>query len=149
MIYIYAVSDSNKHFENAISEYTKRLWKSLTIKYIKPSKKDTQKEIITEEWKKIIAEISKLSVYKVLLYIDADQLSSIDFHKLIEQKLQIDANIVFLIWWAYGVSAEVLENIDKKISFSKMTFPHSMALLLLIEQIYRSQTIKQGKKYHH
>ena len=149
MIYIYAVSDSHKHFESAIWEYTKRLWKSLSIKYIKPSKKDTQKEIIQEEWKKIIIELGKISAYKILLYINAEQLDSIEFHKLIEQRLQTDADIVFLIWWAYGVSDQVLENIDKKMSFSKMTFPHGMALLVLVEQIYRSQTIKQGKKYHH
>ena len=149
MIYIYAVSDSNKHFSNAIDEYTKRLWKAVTIHYLKPSKKDTADEIIKQEGKVLAQELSKKSGYKVLLYIGVKELATVEFYNFIESRLQTDANIIFVVWGAYGVSDEVIENIDIKISLSRMTFPHGMALMVLLEQLYRSSTIKQWKKYHH
>lgn len=149
MIYIYAVSDSNKHFSHAIEEYIKRLWKQLSIQYIKPSKKWNKAECIAQESKTLLEKIEKVNGYTVLLHIDSQSLDTLKFHELIESKMTRHANIIFIIWWAYGTGDEVSHRVDMRCSFSPMTFPHSMALLILVEQIYRSYTLKSGKAYHH
>jgi 23S rRNA (pseudouridine1915-N3)-methyltransferase len=72
-----------------------------------------------------------------------------EFYKFIEKEKQKQTDIIFLIWWAYGVTDQIKKSFDLSLSLSSMTFPHSMALLLLVEQLYRVQSISQGKKYHH
>jgi len=83
------------------------------------------------------------------MYIDAKQLDTHQFTQLIEQKQVQYADIVFIIWWAYGVDNSVVEKVDMKISLSPMTFPHAQALMVLLEQIYRAQCIKKWSGYHH
>ena len=57
--------------------------------------------------------------------------------------------IVFLIGGAFGIDPAVLERADHRISLSKLTFPHQLVRLILIEQIYRAYTIIKNEKYHH
>lgn len=150
MIFIYIISDNNKHFEVPIKEYQKRLAKKVQLKIIKPSKKDSVSEIIADETTWMMNILEKLSAYKILLSIWAKQFDSINFGKIIEQKQSTNWDITFIIGWAYWLDeTKISDLIDTKFSLSAMTFPHGLALLLLYEQIYRGECIKIWKKYHH
>lgn len=150
MYKILIFSDSFKHFDVAIKEYEKRLSKEVEIIKLKPSKKQEVSQIILEETSFLKEKLEKIKWYKVLLYINWNELSTESFFQLCENKVQKHSNIVFIIWWAYWVDIEIIKNlIDLKFSFSPMTFPHSMAYLILLEQIYRVINIKKWTGYHH
>ena len=150
MIKIISFVDSFKHYEEPIKEFQKRLWKQVNFIKLKPSKRKESALIIDEETKDLVKVLEKEKWYKVLLFIDSKQLSTMDFYKLIEEKQMKYSNIVFIIWWAYWVNYELLKNkIDYKISLSPMTFPHAQAIMMLFEQIYRASCIKKWINYHH
>ena len=150
MIKIISFVDSFKHYEEPIKEFQKRLGKQVNFIKLKPSKRKESNLIIDDESKVLVKFLEKEKWYKVLLYIDSRQLSTMDFYKLVEEKQMQYSNIIFIIWWAYWVDYELLKNnIDLKISFSPMTFPHAQAIMMLFEQIYRTSCIKKWVKYHH
>ncbi|MBW7954609.1 23S rRNA (pseudouridine(1915)-N(3))-methyltransferase RlmH [Candidatus Gracilibacteria bacterium] len=143
-------ADSYKHFESAIKEYEKRLGKSIEIIKLKPSKKKDEISIIDDETNILNEKLKDISGYKILLYITGEIFSTEKLSQIIEDKKQNFGNIIFIIGGAYGINIEKLKNmIDLKLSFSPMTFPHSMAYLILLEQIYRIEMIKKGSSYHH
>ncbi len=150
MIKIITICDSYKHFEEPIKEYKKRLWKKVEIIKFKPSKKDTVDEIIKEETKLIIDKLSNINAFKIVLSISGKTFSTLEFLNYLEYKFQNNWEIVFVIWWPYGLDYKELKtHIDFEISFSPMTFPHIEALVILLEQLYRIDTIKYGKSYHY
>jgi 23S rRNA (pseudouridine1915-N3)-methyltransferase len=150
MIKIIIFSDSFKHFEESIKEYEKRLWKEVEIIKLKPSKRKEEQEIISEETNILKEKLEKEKWYKILLYIEWKTFSTEDFYEFIESKKQNYSDLIFIIWWAYWVNLDKIDKlIDFKFSFSQMTFPHSMAYLILLEQIYRVNMIKKGTGYHH
>lgn len=150
MIKIISFVDSFKHYEEPIKEFQKRLGKQVEFFKLKPSKRKESHEIIDEETKELVKVLEKEKWYKVLLYIDSRQLSTMEFSELIEQKQMQYSNIIFIIGWAYWVDYEMLKNnIDLKVSFSPMTFPHAQAIMMLFEQIYRVSCIKKWISYHH
>lgn len=150
MIKIISFVDSFKHFDEPIKEFQKRLWKTVELVKLKPSKKKEIKEIIKEESIELVNILQKTKWYKVLLFIDSNQLDTIEFTKLIQDKQAEFSDINFIIGWAYWLDYEIIKNnIDFKLSLSLMTFPHAQAILVLYEQIYRSICIKKWIKYHH
>lgn len=150
MYKIIIFSDSYKHFDEAIKEYEKRLGKDIEIIKLKPSKRKEIAEIIEEETEVLKEKLEKIKWYKILLYITWKDLSTEKLFEMCENKVQTYSNIVFIVWWAYWVHMQKLENIiDFKLSISDMTFPHNMAYLILLEQIYRISMIKKWTWYHH
>lgn len=150
MYKILLFADTYKHFEESIKEYEKRLWKNIEIIKLKPSKKNEINDIIKDETDILNEKLKEIKGYKILLYIDWKVISTQDLAKEIELKKQNFSNIIFIIWWAYGVDIEkIKDKIDLKLSFSPMTFPHSLAYLILLEQIYRIEMIKKWSWYHH
>lgn len=150
MIKIITICDSYKHFEEPVKEYKKRLWKKVEIIKLKPSKKDTVLEIIKEDTNTIINKLSKLSAFKIVLSITGKTFWTLEFLNYLEYKFQNNWEIAFVIWWPYWLDYQELKNhIDFEISFSPMTFPHIEALVILLEQLYRIDTIKQKKSYHY
>lgn len=149
MIKIYILSDTNKHFSEAVKEYEKRLWKSVNIIKLKPSKKKEPSLIIKEEALLLKSKLEKEKGYKIYLDILWKNLDTISLNDLIESKKQTYSDIIFIIGWAYGIWDEDIWHIDFLLSFSPMTFPHSMAYLMLLEQIYRCEMIQKWTWYHH
>ena len=97
------------------------------------------------------AQITKnLSPNSYLITLDekADQLSSINFADLIKKTSTTNPNIDLIIGGAFGLSQNLQKKSNYKLSLGKMTFPHLIVRLLLIEQIYRAQTIIDGHPYH-
>lgn len=122
----------------------------MEILKLKPSKRKEEKEIIQEETLILKEKLQKEKWYKILLFITGKVISTESLYEMIEAKKQHFSDIVFIVWGAYGVDISQLEEIiDFKLSFSPMTFPHAMAYLILLEQIYRVWMIKKWSGYHH
>ena len=150
MYQIVYISDSNKHFQQAIDEYIKRFWKNLKLVKLKPTKNGTSKQIIEKDTENVNKFLEKTkNSYNILLSLDGQMIDSIAFAKKLDSILSRWTNINFIIWWAFGLDEAQLKNIDYKLKFSPMTFPHWLALLVLLEQIYRAVQINNWRSYHY
>ena len=141
------ISDSDKHWAGAIWEYTKRLGKTVILEQLKPCKNWTRKQIIEKETQEILEKLTKK--YKdwgyVLMSKDGELVTTEKLLDICKNK-----NMVFIIWWPYGLNEDELVKIwSKRIAFGKITLPHWLAKLTLLEQIYRIWTIESGKSYHY
>ena len=145
-----------KFFTEAIKEYTKRLSKycKLTEEVILDERADesfSQMEIEQVKLKEGIKILNKVkdSTYLFVLDINGQQLRSEELAQKINT-LGIDGNsdLTFVIGGSNGLSDEVLNRADFKLSFSKMTFPHQLFKVILLEQIYRAFKINAGETYH-
>jgi len=149
MIKIYIVADSYKHFNTSIKEYEKRLWKTLIIEKVKCEKNGTILQIVKKETDNIISKLEKDNSFKIVLNPKWKEFTTEKFYIFMEEKYQNFWKISFIIWWANGIDYEKMrKHIDFEISLWKMTMPHSLAFLVLLEQIYRISMIKKGTKYH-
>jgi 23S rRNA (pseudouridine1915-N3)-methyltransferase len=139
----------DKYITDGINEFKKRLnsYCKLEETVLKESKVDSVDAAKVES--KLIINAMEKQDYNIALAINANQLSSEEFGSMFD-KLAVDgvSSIGFVIGSSHGLDKEVYDLVDKKISFSKMTFPHQMFKLLLIEQIYRGFSIINNGKYH-
>ena len=144
------------YFRDAIQEYMKRLsrYVQLEITEVRDEKApDTltaaEEDIVKKkEGEKILKHISAQD-FLVCLEVDSKQLDSVAFADFFEQKKNTSVGkITFVIGGSLGLSKEVLQRADFKISFSKMTFPHQLMRVILLEQIYRAMRIISGEPYH-
>lgn len=131
-----------EYLTNLIKDYLKRSNKYHKIEIIEIP--DSNKK---EEGIKIISKLSSKS-YKVALSIEGNQLTSLELSKFIETKLMKYSNIDFIIGGSEGLDNNVLNQVDYKLSFSTLTFPHGLFRGILLEQIYRSFKIINNETYH-
>lgn len=139
-----------KYLVDAIKEYEKRIsiYQKLKIVELKESNSKDIKHNIIEEGKLILASISS-DEFVITLEILGDMLDSIGLaKKLANLQTYGKSNITFVIGGSNGLSENVKKRSNFKLSFSKMTFPHQLMRVILIEQIYRSLTINNNKEYH-
>lgn len=145
-----------KYIADGINEYKKRLESEFKID-VKELKDESAKNMQSENDLKIllkkeaerICEKTDDSSFKIALAIDGRELDSVRFSKLLYDKYSEGFNkITFIIGGSYGLDESVIEKSDFKLSFGKMTFPHKLMRLILMEQIYRAFTIKNGTPYH-
>ena len=145
-----------KYFKDAIDEYIKRLSKYCSVETIElkdePIKENSSPkddEIVKKaEGDRIIKTIPKNS-YTVLLDLRGEMLDSVAFSKKIDDITKYgNSTINFIIGGSIGVSKDVFNLADYKISFSKMTFPHKLMKVILLEQIYRAFKILNNETYH-
>ena len=141
-----------KYFESGIAEYSKRLSAFCDFKIIEVEEENFKKtddslalKTVEKEGEKIL---SKLSGKVVVLTPEGEKKSSEGFAEIIKSAISKGENLTFVIGGSYGLSSAVKQKADKKISFSDMTFPHTLFRLMLTEQIFRSFTILNGKNYH-
>ncbi len=138
-----------KYLKDAIEEYTKRLKKYTNIELI-----EVKDEGLVEESKAIYLEAEKIKKYLsqkdyiITLEIEGKQLSSEEFANKLNQIQIENSNIVFIIGGSYGLSDEIKQMSKLHLSFSKMTFPHQLFRVLLLEQIYRCYKILNNESYH-
>ncbi|MHC1723422.1 MAG: 23S rRNA (pseudouridine(1915)-N(3))-methyltransferase RlmH [Aminipila sp.] len=145
-----------KYWISAIEEYSKRLSKycTLSIDELKEERLPDNASIAEEEavkiaeGKSILKRIKKDS-YVITLEIKGNQLSSEKLAEKVNQ-LGIDgrSDLVFVIGGSLGLSEEVSQRSDYKLSFSAMTFPHQMMRVFLLEQVYRGFKINKNESYH-
>ena len=143
-------------FKDAISEYSKRLSKYCNLNIIElsdeklPSKLNNKiiNSIKDSEGKKILSHLKKDS-YKICLDLNGKQYSSEEFSSKIDSiALNYNSSITFIIGGTLGLSEDVLNIADEKICFSKMTFPHQLIRVFLVEQLFRAFKISNNETYH-
>ena len=150
MIRVFSVSDSDSHFAEAVVTYLGRLKGEVELIRIPPEKGDDPKMIIRKETEKIRNILVKNKAKPIYLDIAAKIYSTEDLFAWIERERNAHSDPDFLLGGAYGIDInELSSSLSGSFSLSKMTFPHSLALLILLEQIYRTSQIRKNTKYHH
>lgn len=142
-------SIKEKYLKDAIDEYTKRISKYTKIEIIEVKDEglvEPQKSINLEE-EKILKHISDKD-YIITLEIEGKQLSSEELADKLDRIQLESSTIAFIIGGSYGLSQNIKEKAKLHLSFSKMTFPHQLFRVLLLEQIYRSYKINNNESYH-
>lgn len=145
-----------KYLKDAIGEYSKRLSSYCNLTHIEvPDEKapetlseKEEQQIKGKEGQKILSKI-KDSQYVFALDLSGKQRSSEEFAAELE-KLPVYGNgdIVFVIGGSLGLSKEVIKRSNIQICFSRMTFPHQLMKVILLEQVYRGFRIMKGEPYH-
>ena len=144
------------YWTEAVNEYSKRLGKYCTLSIIEvKEEKSGDHPSRAEEARVVDAEGRRLQAmtrdgsYRIALDIKGKVLSSEELAEKMEQlRLQGRSSVEFQIGGSLGLSPEILEGADLRLSFSKMTFPHQMMRVILLEQIYRSFRIARNEPYH-
>ena len=141
------------YFVSAVQEYLKRLNRFAKVSVIEVKERNITQEPsqgeILEILKREGEEIKKhLSGYVIALAIEGEKVSSESFSKKIQAIKDKQGEITFIIGGSYGIDSSVKALSNEKISFSAMTFPHTLMRVILVEQIYRAFTIMEDGKYH-
>lgn len=129
---------------NAVNDYYERVNKYHKISILEL--KDL--ENIFDEEKELLKIIQNDKSYKILLDIKGEEVSSIEFSTLINDKLTHFSSITFIIGSSNGVSENIKNFMNQRISFGKITMPHGLFRAVLLEQIYRSFKILNNESYH-
>ena len=145
-----------KYLKDGIGEYTKRLSRYCKLDIIEvPDEKtpDGASEVVENQIKNLEGERILKSIkdddYVIALAIDGKMLDSVELSNKMESLgVRGTSHIVFVIGGSLGLSENVLKRADYKLSFSKMTFPHQLMRMILLEQIYRAYRIMKGEPYH-
>ena len=142
-------SIKEKYLKDAIDEYRKRLSKYTNLEII-----EIKDEGLVEEEKAKKLEAEKIEKYLnnkeyiISLEIEGKELTSPELAEKI-RTIQIEnSNITFIIGGSYGLAESIKEKANFHLSFSKLTFPHQLFRVLLLEQIYRSFKIMNNENYH-
>lgn len=145
-----------KYLKDAIAEYSKRLSKYCKLEIIEVADEKTpdnasevvEEQVRSKEAERILKYI-KDDAFVITLEIGGKMLSSEELSEKIEKLgVQGTSHIIFIIGGSIGLGKEVLAKSDYALSFSKMTFPHQLMRVILLEQIYRSYRIISGEPYH-
>lgn len=144
-----------KYLKDAVEEYTKRINAYAKINIIEvneckcpdnPSPSQIA-QVLQKEGQDIISKIPKGSLV-IPMCIEGEQLTSEAFSKKLESFSLEYSQITFVIGGSFGLTDEVKALGKIKLSFSKMTFPHQLMRVILLEQIYRALSISNNSKYH-
>ena len=145
-----------KFYTQAIEEYTKRLSRYCKLQIVQVQDEKTPDEasereetqIKDREGDKILRALPE-DAYVIALAIDGKAPDSVELAQKIEALAGSGkSHLCFVIGGSLGLSGEVLRRADERLSFSRMTFPHQLMRVILLEQIYRSFRIIRGEPYH-
>ncbi|MFK8794736.1 23S rRNA (pseudouridine(1915)-N(3))-methyltransferase RlmH [Planococcus plakortidis] len=145
-----------KYLKAGIAEYAKRLGAYAKIAEIEVADEKAPEQLSEadmaivkkKEGERILAKIPQ-DAYVIALAIDGKMKTSEQLAKDMESLMTYGrSKVVFVIGGSLGLHDEVLKRADEKLSFSKMTFPHQLMKLILLEQVYRSFRIMKGEPYH-
>ena len=145
-----------KFYRDAIMEFSKRLSRYCKLEIVEVADEKTQEEaseneirmVKEKEGERLLKNV-KEDAYVICLCIDGKQLDSEELSEKIEKLgVQGTSHICFVIGGSLGLSDAVIKRADFKLSFSKMTFPHQLMRVILLEQIYRSYRIMNNEPYH-
>ena len=135
-----------KYWAEALGEYKKRLGAYCT--FAVEEVRESQSDDVTEEGNNLLKRIGD-DEFAVALEIRGTAMSSEELAAFVD-KAALDgrSRLTFIIGGSNGLSGDVLARSDKKLSFSRMTFPHQMMRVILAEQLYRAFKINRGETYH-
>lgn len=150
MIKIICVGKIKEKFYNAaIDEYLKRISKytKLSIIEVIDSSYDDINKIKEIEKDRIMCQLDRKD-YIITLEIEGKQLTSTELSEMIDKQFISYSNITFIIGGSYGLHNDIKKISNYSLSFSKLTFPHQLFRIILLEQIYRSYKIMNNQSYH-
>ena len=142
-----------KYLRDGVAEYEKRLrpYADLrTVEIIEERMKDLaeKEEVLRREGERLSSQIPK-GAYLIVLDVGGEQMSSEKFSARIDRLMIMgESHIAFLIGGPFGLSDELRQRADLRLSFSQFTLPHQLIRLFLMEQIYRSFKISRHEPYH-
>ena len=145
-----------KYLKDAIAEYSKRLSKYCKLEIVEVADEKTpdqasenvERQIRQKEGERILRYV-KDDAYVFTLEIGGTMLDSVAFAKKMETLgIQGKSHLIFIIGGSIGLGEEVLRRSDYALSFSKMTFPHQLMRVILLEQVYRGYRSIEGAPYH-
>lgn len=143
MIKIISIGKIKENYlKEAINDYQKRINKYHKLEII-----EIEDDNIINEKDRILKHINKKD-YLIALDIQGIELTSIELSKKIDNIFINNSNITFIIGGSNGIHDSIKNIVNYKLSFSKMTFPHQLFRLILLEQIYRSFKILNNETYH-
>lgn len=131
-----------KYLRDMIDDYAKRISKYHKIEIIELTDSNINKE------KEELLRVINTKDYNIVMDIDGNNLSSREFAEKIDKTFLINSNITFIIGGSDGISPEIKELANYRLSFSKLTFPHQLFRGILLEQIYRAFKILNNESYH-
>ena len=145
-----------KYLKDAICEYSKRISKYAKVEFVSVSDEPISDNASVKEMEQVKnKEATKLlkvlpnNSYTIALNLKGEMLSSEDLaKKILNVFCYISSNIVFVIGGSLGLGDEILKVMDYHLCFSKMTFPHQLMQVILLEQVYRSFKINNNETYH-
>lgn len=136
-----------KFYRDAIEEYIKRLKKYTKLEIIEVMDEPNIEKALKVEEERISKHI-KENDYVITMEIEGKMISSLDLASKIANTFINHSNIVFVIGGSYGLSDTIKKRSNFALSFSKMTFPHQLFRVVLLEQIYRAFKINNNENYH-
>lgn len=145
-----------KYIKEGIEEFKKRLSRYCSIEIVEVPDEKAPENISTKEEEQIkekegqnILKNIKDNTYVVALDLKGKELTSEELSDFIKNLgIKGNSNVAFVIGGSLGLSKEVLNRADFRLCFSKMTFPHQLMRLILLEQVYRGFRIMKGEPYH-
>ena len=145
-----------KYLSMGVEEYSKRLSRYCNLEFTEladektpDNASDATEEIIKKKEGERILKALKEDTYCIALAIEGTMLSSEELaNKIDTLGVSGNSHISFIIGGSLGLSEDVLKRADYKLSFSKMTFPHQLMRMILLEQIYRAYRIISNQPYH-
>ena len=145
-----------KYFEDACAEFQKRLGRFCTLEIVEvadekapESLHPADEALVKEKEGKRVLKAIGAKDFVIALAVDGKQMTSEAFAAFLEEKENEGVRaLTFVIGGSLGLSDEVYARANARISFSKMTFPHRIARLLLLEQLYRGFKIRRNEAYH-
>ncbi|WP_100405855.1 23S rRNA (pseudouridine(1915)-N(3))-methyltransferase RlmH [Bacillus solitudinis] len=145
-----------KYLKQGIAEYTKRLSAYAKIDVVEvPDEKAPEnlsdadmRQIKQKEGERILAKVG-MDTHVIALAIEGSMLTSEQLATNLDKLATYGkSKVAFIIGGSLGLSDEVMKRADDTLSFSKMTFPHQLMRLVLVEQVYRAFRINRGEPYH-
>lgn len=145
-----------KFFTEAIGEYEKRLSRYCKLEMVQVADEKTpegaspaeEEQIRNREGERLLSVIKEKS-YVIALAIEGEMVDSVEFSQKLEQLGSTgESHVTFVIGGSLGLSRAVLSRAQCRLSFSKMTFPHQLMRVILLEQIYRGFRIMKNEPYH-
>lgn len=144
------------YFSEAVKEYAKRLSRYCKLEIVElPDEKTPdgasaaeEAAILEREGERILKAVRE-DAYVIALAIKGKALDSVEFSRRLERLgVEGKSHIVFVIGGSLGLSPAVMKRADESVSFSRMTFPHQLMRVILLEQVYRGFRIMKGEPYH-
>ena len=138
-----------KYWTDAVTEYLKRLRKYTNIEIIEiQDEKIDEEKVSLQKEKERIEKVLNPKEFLITMEIEGKELTSIELAEKVNQIQIQNSDITFLIGGSHGIHPDIKNKANFKLSFSKMTFPHQLFRVLLLEQLYRSYKILNNEKYH-
>lgn len=148
--FLFVGKPKDKSYQSLEEHYLKRIqnFASVNIKYVKDSKEKDLSIRKKKEAQNLLKEISE-KTFLIACDENGKSFTSKKFSQKLSQLDNLYGDVSFVIGGAFGFDEEILQRANFKLRLSDMTFPHELARVVLLEQVYRGISILKGSQYHH